>query len=305
MTDHEQRRQAFLASLRDIYDEQRSAAIEASMLAPKRQAFWRNPLRPVADAAFTLILQALDAHPVPGLTDLWSVTHDRRSTLVRHELSNSGALYPINPSSVWAARQLRVQPGHEVLDLAAAPGGKSLQLAAAMANTGRLALVESVPARFHRMRANLARVGVTNAHTYLDDGRATGRKVGERFDRVLLDAPCSSETRIRLDEPETFAHWSPRKVGEAARKQKRLLRSAFACLKPGGRLLYSTCAFAQAENERVVHALLKREPRARCLPVPPPPAPWLPGIDLPEAQRILPDELWNGFFLCLIEKSAD
>ena len=299
-----ERHDAFVASLRALYPSDVAVRILATMTAPKRQGFWRNPLRPLPDAAFSGLLHAMDAVPVDGMSDMWSVAPQMRDALVRHELVSAGCVYPVNPASVWAAHRLQVEAGQEVLDLAAAPGGKTLQLAAAMGNTGRLAAVESVPGRFHRMRANLERVGVTNARLYLDDGRSTGRKVGERFDRVLLDAPCSSETRIRLDAPDTYAHWSARKVAESARKQKRLLRSAFAALKPGGQLLYCTCAFARAENEAVVHSLLRREANARCVPLPAPPVAHLPGFELPAAQRLLPDALWNGFFLCLIEKAG-
>ena len=91
-----------------------------------------------------------------------------------HPAVASGAAYPTNPSSVLAARALAVQPDQEVLDLAAAPGGKTLQLAMAMANRGRIAAVEAVKGRFHRMRANLDRCGVTCAEFYLD-GRALDR----------------------------------------------------------------------------------------------------------------------------------
>ena len=94
------------------------------------------------------------------------------------------------------------------------------------------------------------------------DGRSIGRKVPERFDRVLLDSPCSSESRIRLDDPSTYQHWSPRKTREMVRKQRGLIRSAYLALKPGGELVYCTCAFSVEENEQVVDYLLRREPAA-------------------------------------------
>jgi 16S rRNA (cytosine1407-C5)-methyltransferase len=200
-----------------------------------------------------------------------------------------------------------------VLDLAAAPGGKTLQLAAAMENQGRIAAVEPVKGRFHRLRANLDRCGVTIAALYLADGRAIGAKVPGRFDRVLLDAPCSSEARIRLDAPATYEHWKLRKIRECARKQQRLLLSAFDALKPDGQLLYSTCAFAPEENERVVAYLLERRPAADVLPLALPTAvPAVEGLTswhgkpidgrLSAARRIVPDDVWDGFFLCLLTR---
>jgi len=236
---------------------------------------------------------------------------------MHHELVTQGAIYPMNPSSLLAATALDVQPGDEVLDLAAAPGGKSLVLAAALSRggvpSGRLALVEPVKPRFHRLRANMERCGVADAHFYQRDGRGVGMAVPERFDRVLLDAPCSSEARFHLSDPSSMTHWSLRKVRECARKQKSLLKSAFRALKPGGTLVYSTCSFALEENERIVDGLLRREPQARLVSVSIPPA--VAGLVRPgvtqvgkktyacaEAVRVVPNELWDGFFLAKIAK---
>ena len=107
----------------------------------------------------------------------------------------------------------------EVLDLAAAPGGKTLAIAALMNNTGRIAAVEPIRGRFHRMQANLRRCGVSNVQFYQRDGRSVGRLVPERFDRVLLDAPCSSESRMRWLDQQSFEQWSLRKIRETQRKQ--------------------------------------------------------------------------------------
>jgi len=300
--------------------QQCSEQILQTMHQPKRQAFWLNTLQEPAPDSAAHELTQLSAQPVPGLANLWSVAPELRDTLVHHGYCETGYWYPMNPASAWAAAQLPVAPGLEVLDLAAAPGGKTLLLAAAMDNRGRIAAVEPVAARFHRMRANLARCGVTLAQFYQADGRGIGRKVGERFDAVLLDAPCSSEARVRLDDPTTLDHWSLRKIRETSRKQKRLLTSAFASLKPGGQLLYSTCAFSFAENEAVVGHLLQRSANAEVLPLPAfgQSAPeWLPGFTqdptrrravpmepLALTRRILPNDLWDGFYCALLTKTA-
>ena len=271
--------------------------------SPKEQAFWVNPLR----SGFTLPV----GEPLPWDERLQRYTGTGR--LSEHAAVVAGAAYPVNPASALAARTLAVAPGMEVLDLAAAPGGKTIMLAGLMENQGRLAAVEVIKPRFHRMLANLERCGVTNVVPYLADGRAVGRKVPERFDRILLDAPCSSEARFRAGDPDTFAHWSERKLRETSRKQRGLLRSAFAALKPGGELLYCTCAFAPEENEAVVDQLLKAEAKAEVLPVDPPPT-GIPGLTAwrgkrfdercAGAVRVLPDQLWDGFFLCRIGKHA-
>lgn len=326
----------FFERLEQIYDSATASGIRRSMEAPKRQGYFRNPLAGAADASAEPVREPV-GEPIAGLTDCFAVAADERDRLLRREAVAGGAIYPINPSSVLAARSLNVAGATEVLDLAAAPGGKTLLLAAAMGNRGRIAAVEPRPGRYHRMRANLDRCGVRNVQCYRADGRSIGRKVPGRFDRVLLDAPCSSESRIRLAEPDSFDHWKLRKIKESARKQLGLIRSAFAALKPGGELVYCTCSFAPEENELIVAALLAREPEADLLPIPmlSPAATDVgsgsvassadqPGRALPVAasnraglrgwrgkpldsrleltRRILPDDLWDGFYVARVRK---
>ena len=289
-----------------IYGEDELSRLHHSLQAPKQVAWLRNPL---IDAE-----QLPPGEPVAGIPGCFVLPAGERDSLMAHPAVASGAAYPTNPSSIIAARALDVSPEQEVLDLAAAPGGKTLQLAIGMGNRGRIAAVEAVRGRFHRMRANLARCGVSIADFYLADGRSIGRKVPERFDRVLLDSPCSSESRIRLDDPGSYGHWSPRKTREMVRKQRGLIRSAYLALKPGGEMIYCTCAFSVEENEQVVGYLLKREPGAELLEPDVPISGCRPGLTdysgkaldqrLSACRRVLPDELYDGFFIARIRKPA-
>ena len=289
-----------------IYGETEQRRIRTTLITPKRVAWLRNPL---------LSTESLPpGEPVPGLADCFALPAGDRQTLMAHPAVEAGSAYPTNPSSIVAARALAVCPEQEVLDLAAAPGGKTLQLAAAMENRGRIAAVEVVKGRFHRMRANLARCGVTIAEFYLADGRSIGRKVPERFDRVLLDSPCSSESRIRLEEPASYRHWSTRKTREMVRKQRGLIRSAYQSLKPGGEMVYCTCAFSAEENELVVDYLLRRESGAELLALDVPAAQSRCGLTswqgkaldgrLAACRRVLPDDLFDGFFIARIRKNG-
>ena len=311
MLSHDARWRAVPESLLPLFErlavmhgEETAGGILSSMAGPRRTGYIRNPL---LDAAFSF--PSFPVEPVEDLPGCFSVAPRDRDRLLAHPAVAAGAVYPMNPSSVLAVRLLDVNETHEVLDLAAGPGGKTLLLAIAMANGGRIAAVEPVKGRFHRMRANLDRCGVRNVQFYQADGRSIGRKVPGRFDRVLLDAPCSSEARIRLDDPASWSHWKLRKVKEAAKKQRGLIRSGFTALRPGGEMVYCTCSFAPEENELIVQSLLRAEPDAALLPLE---GRGIPGliswqnrdldVRLALTRRILPDHLFHGFFLARIRR---
>ncbi|MDA0658695.1 MAG: RsmB/NOP family class I SAM-dependent RNA methyltransferase [Planctomycetota bacterium] len=253
------------------------------------------------------------ATAVEWLPEAFVVSSQYREQIVGSDLVTMGHVYVQNLSSMLAVRVLGAEPDEQVLDLAAAPGGKTTQLAAMMRNTGWLSAVEPIRTRFYKLQSMLRQYGVTIGHTYLTDGRTVGNKTPDRFDRVLLDAPCSGEARFRWDEPKTYQYWSLRKIREQSRKQKGLLRSALKATRPGGRILYSTCSFAPEENECVVHHLLARNSaQVRVVPVDLPINNWQPGItrwldkelhpDVVHARRILPTDSMDAFFLCLLEK---
>lgn len=283
---------AFLERLDAEFGPAIKERVLASFGAAKRSAFWVNPLLAgdVPDAA----------DPIEGMSDAYAVAASARADLVDHPAARSGRIYVLNPSSLVAVHALAPRRGEEVLDLAAAPGGKTIVIAAMMQNVGRLAAVEPIRARFFRLRANLDRCGVEIARCYQDDGRRIGRKTPARFDRVLLDAPCASEARFRVDDPSSFAHWTPRKTKEVVRKQRGLIASAFQALKPGGTLVYCTCSLSVKENEGVVEWLLRREPSADVVPAVVPIETDAGRID--GTIRIWPDDLFDGFFVAKISK---
>jgi 16S rRNA (cytosine1407-C5)-methyltransferase len=202
--------------------------------------------------------------PIPWVTNIekqvvgFQTAREHRDQLTHSSIVDEGKIYIQNCSSMLAPMVLNPQPDETVLDLAAAPGGKTTQLAQLMNNQGILSAVEAVRKRMFKLQANLKRCGVKNARTYLTDGRTVGRKTPERFDRVLLDAPCSSESRFRTGDPTSWATWSPRKLRETSRKQVGLLKAAVHATKIGGEVLYCTCSFAPEENERTVHQVLKK-----------------------------------------------
>jgi NOL1/NOP2/sun family putative RNA methylase len=160
-----------------------------------------------------------------------------------------GHYYIQDLSSCMAVDALDVQEGQSVLDMAAAPGGKTTFIAQRMRNTGSIVALEPNAKRARSMTFNIDRLGICNTCVCNVDGtKATG--LGQ-FDRVLLDAPCSCEGVIAKDPSRKTSH-SPEDVDYCAARQQDLLRVAVQAALPGGIIVYSTCSFAPEENEAIV-----------------------------------------------------
>lgn len=162
---------------------------------------------------------------------------------------DAGLFYVQEPSAMCAAPLLQVRPGERVLDLCAAPGGKSTQLAQAMCGEGVLVLNEKVPDRARILLQNVERMGVRNAVVTCADPEQLAQRFGGYFDKILVDAPCSGEGMLRK-ESEAAKQWSEENVEMCAARQKKILQSAASMLAPGGLLVYSTCTFSEEEDER-------------------------------------------------------
>ncbi len=218
-----------------------------------------------------------------------------------------GRIYLQSLSSMVPALALEPRPGERVLDLAAAPGSKTTQMAALMENQGAILANELDPVRAERLRYNLRLQGCTNVEVRVGRGEKLGEELAESFDRVLLDVPCSGEGRFVVFEPSTSRSWSSKEVRECARLQRRLLASGAHALKPGGAMVYSTCTLNLEENERMIQWALDSLPlEVERIPVS------IPGTwegmartldrSISSALRIFPDVRREGFFVCRMRK---
>jgi len=222
-----------------------------------------------------------------------------------------GFYYVQGVPSMTTVEVLDPQPDETILDLAAAPGGKTTHIAQQMQNSGKVVAVEMDRKRISSLESNILRCGVTNSIVLRGDARKI-EKLNLEPDRILLDAPCSGEGLIPLD-PTRKTSKSMADVRFCATKEDELLDAAVTILAPGGTIVYSTCAIAPEENEYVVDEILKRHPEMNIVPIPldfgTPGYSEPYGVSLDEslklAKRFLPHLHGSeGFFICKMEKEG-
>ena len=229
-------------AFRSCLDQPPAAGLRLNTLKISREAF-------EAIAPFPL------GEPVSWCPEGFWLPDEPRSAPGAHPLHAAGLYYLQDPAAMSAVAALDPQPGERVLDLSAAPGGKSTHIAARLAGRGVLVANEIHPQRAWDLAENLERFGVRNALILNETPERLATRFGPIFDRVLLDAPCSGEGMFRKSAAARAA-WTPGLVQGCALRQRNILALAAQMVRPGGRLVYTTCTFAPEENEDVIHAFL-------------------------------------------------
>lgn len=184
----------------------------------------------------------------------------------RHPLHEMGLYYIQEPSAMCVVEAADPKPGEYVLDLCAAPGGKSTQIGGRMAGEGLLVCNEIVPGRAKILSQNIERFGIRNAVVLNHSPQELENRFAAFFDRVVVDAPCSGEGMFHKEEA-ALSEWSPENVEMCAARQREILACAVNMLCPGGVLVYSTCTFAAAEDEEMTGWLLGTCPDLELLPI--------------------------------------
>lgn len=177
----------------------------------------------------------------------------------KHPYHEMGLYYIQEPSAMSAAALLAPKPGIRVLDLCAAPGGKSTQLATYLGDSGLLVSNEINTQRSRILSQNIERMGIKNAIVTNEDSFVLASHFPGFFNAIQVDAPCSGEGMFRK-LPEAIEQWSMENVAICAARQKEILDNAAVMLKPGGVIVYSTCTFSKEENEDVIEYFLERHP---------------------------------------------
>ncbi len=182
-----------------------------------------------------------------------------------HPYHHAGMVYIQEPAAMSAVASVTIEEDWKILDLCAAPGGKSTQ-AAAKLKSGMIVSNEIVPSRCKILTGNMERLGFKNAVTTCADAKRLASLFGEEFDLVIVDAPCSGEGMFRKDET-AVSEWSPTNVALCAERQKEILGHISSVVNDGGYLLYSTCTFSLEENEMLVDWFLQEHGEFQLVPV--------------------------------------
>ena len=259
--------EAFLNQMRELLPD--AAEFEQFITIsqqPLRRSLRVNTLK-ISVADFLALVEPYQwaLTPIPWCEEGFWITRDDADTLPLGSTAEhlSGLFYIQEASSMLPVAALFAgcpQP-ETVMDVAAAPGSKTTQIAARMGNRGAILANEYSASRVKVLHANLSRCGVSNTAMTHFDGRVFGPALPESFDAILLDAPCSGEGVIRKDA-DALRNWSQASTEEIAATQHDLIESAFHALKTGGTLIYSTCTLNHSENQQVIAWLQQQYPDA-------------------------------------------
>jgi len=283
--------EAFLERMKNQLGEEYPSFL-LSLERPRAVALRINPLKGEIPA-----MDFMGA-PVPWEPMGFYYTAEARPGL--HPYHEAGVYYLQEASAMAPVFLLDPQPGENVLDLCAAPGGKTTQIAGRMQGEGFLLCNEINPKRAKILSRNIERMGVSNALVTNEHPEHLAERFSGFFDRVLVDAPCSGEGMFRKEEA-AITDWSQETVEMCARRQAEILNSAAQMLKPGGRLVYSTCTFAPEEDEMAVAAFLDSHPEFTPEILD---APWFEAVEN-GGHRLWPHKLLGeGHFAAVLRKNG-
>lgn len=250
----------FSARMKDLLGTDYAAYVDSFQQPPVR-AFRVNTGK-ISLADFQP-LNVFSAGQIPYAETGYYLNYDK---IGNHPFHHAGMIYVQDPGAMAPAECLEIQSDWRILDLCAAPGGKSSQLRNKLGEDGILVSNEIIPSRCKILTGNVERLGFRNTVTTCMPPERVARTFPNFFDLVMVDAPCSGEGMFRKDA-NAIAEWSTENVLLCARRQADILGHAAASLRDGGYLIYSTCTFSLDENEKTVDAFLQAHPEFELLPV--------------------------------------
>lgn len=235
--------------------------------------------------------------------DAFIVKNRSEKELEQLEIYQNGEIYLQSLSSMLPPIVLKPKQNEDILDMAAAPGGKTTQIAALTQNNAHITACEMNNIRAEKLKFNIEKQGASSVYVMQKDSRNIDEYFS--FDRILLDAPCSGSGTIELKNENVFKYFSPKLVEKSTKAQLSLLKKALQILKPGKEMVYSTCSILSCENEDVVMQILKSS-NAEIVPIEFEGMNDLPLLPtkIPGTLCVCPNELYEGFYIAKIIKKA-
>ncbi len=301
---------AFCARMKELLGDAYSAFL-ASYERDMQRGLRINPIKTDVNAVLSA-LSDLPLRPIPYASCGYYLDCAAVGT-GNHPLHHAGAFYLQEPAAMLPVASAVIKPGDYVLDVCAAPGGKSTQLAALIGEDGLLVSNEFVPSRAKILLSNIERLGVPNAIVTNTDAAHLRTWYEGCFDVVVVDAPCSGEGMFRKNE-DAIAEWSEENVAMCAQRSFEIITDAAYCLRNGGTLIYSTCTFAPEENEALIARFLAEHPDYTVAALPDiVRAMTTPGIQVPDCREDLSQSArcyphvtgGEGQYVCVLKKSGD
>jgi 16S rRNA C967 or C1407 C5-methylase (RsmB/RsmF family) len=228
--------------------------------------------------------------------------------LMETDSYKKGAIYLQGLSGMLAPFLLNPARDERLLDLAASPGSKVTMVSALMENSGKIDALEPDFIRMERLKHNCQLLGVTNIDFHSTKAQSFVDPEGTGYDGILADVPCSGEGRFNLFDTPSYRFWKKEDPQKFSNLQKKIVLKAATMLRPGGRMVYSTCTLNPQENEEVVAELLAANPDFTCQAIEMPKTPIDEFVPVKkgkiQALRIVPSQRFEGFFYCVIKKTG-
>jgi 16S rRNA (cytosine1407-C5)-methyltransferase len=305
----------FLERLEELYSNDDLQTVLQSFENRPAPTFRANTLKASADDVEKMLKrEGFAIKKISWYPDAFVLLNKSIRDVTETDVYAKGFVYIQNLSSMIPALVMNPKPDEKILDIAAAPGSKTTQIAALMNNSGELTANDVSYKRIFKLKENLTQAGVTNIKILNLPGESLWKKFPEYFDKTLVDVPCSMEGRIKTDDLKSYKDWSPKKIKQLSKLQKYLLRSAISATKIGGTIIYSTCTLSPEENEAVVAwAIEKANGAVTVEPI------TIAGLTLQnglaswkkkplrygtQTARVIPGPDMEGFFIAKLHKNA-
>lgn len=271
----------------------------------KRKTTFRVNTLKATDVEIETVLKEnnFNFEKVDYIEHAYILNNGNEKDLEKLSIYEDGKIYVQSLSSMFPPIILNPKENADILDMAAAPGGKTTQIASLVQNKANITACEMNSIRAERLKYNIEKQGASSVYVMQKDSRQIDDFF--KFDQILLDAPCSGSGTLNFDDINLEKYFTPRLIEKSIKSQLALLRKAINIVKPGGEIVYSTCSILEEENEKVLNEILKNE-NLKIVPINVEPNAQIPLLPtkIEGTICILPNQFFEGFFVSKIQKNS-